>query len=112
MNYKPEPQATIEDDDFYMPAVELVRRTKRVSISYIQRQFKIGYNRAARLVEAMESQDVVSNPDNKGHRDVFKASGIAEAPICSTLAKGSSLSIRALYLQNQFSFRSLKCIDS
>ena len=69
--YKPEPQATIEDDELYPRAVQLVRETKRVSISYIQRQFKLGYNRAARIVEAMESENIVSKIDNVGHRDII-----------------------------------------
>ncbi len=72
MNWKEEPQATIEDDELYQPAVAYVRKNKRATISYIQRNFKIGFNRAARIIEAMESQNIVSKMDNRGHRDILE----------------------------------------
>ena len=65
---------TIENDDLYQTAVLLVRESKIVSISYIQRKLKIGYNRAARLVEAMEYDKVIGNCQSDGKRDVLPVS--------------------------------------
>ena len=58
-------------DTLYDEAVAFVTEKRRVSISSIQRQFRIGYNRSARIVEDMESQGVVSTPGNNGARDVL-----------------------------------------
>lgn len=58
-------------DEFYDHAVQEVSQTKRVSISSIQRKFRIGYNRAARIVELMEQQGVVSAPNGQGQRQVL-----------------------------------------
>lgn len=59
-----------EKDEYYDQAVEFVVNARRVSVSSVQRRFKIGYNRAARIVEAMEAAGVVSNADN-GAREVL-----------------------------------------
>jgi recombination associated protein RdgC len=55
----------------YEHAVSIVRSTGKAGISHLQRQLGIGYNRAARLIEAMESQGVVSPPSNAGERTVL-----------------------------------------
>jgi DNA recombination-dependent growth factor C len=60
-------------DPLYDDAVEFVTETQRVSISSIQRKFRIGYNRAARIVEQMEGNDVVSEISNNGSREVLQA---------------------------------------
>ncbi|QCU89861.1 DNA translocase FtsK [Thiomicrorhabdus sediminis] len=60
-----------EQDALYDEAVEFVVQGRRVSISSIQRRFKIGYNRAARIVEAMESAGVVSTAGANGNREVL-----------------------------------------
>lgn len=60
-----------EKDPLYDQAVDAVARSRRVSISSIQRRFKIGYNRAARIVEAMEAAGVVSQMETNGNRDVL-----------------------------------------
>lgn len=60
-----------ESDEFYDQAVDFVTRNRRVSISSVQRRFKIGYNRAARIVEAMESAGVVSKMEGNGSREVL-----------------------------------------
>lgn len=59
------------DDDLYNQAVEIVRNDKKASISYVQRRLRIGYNRAAVLIERMEEEGVVSAPDHAGKREVL-----------------------------------------
>ncbi len=68
-----EGQATEEADALYDQAVEFVIQTRKASISSIQRRFKIGYNRAARLVEEMERTGLVG-PLEGGFRDVLISS--------------------------------------
>ncbi len=59
-----------EADALYDEAVAFVLETRRPSISFVQRKFKIGYNRAARLIEAMELAGVVSPMQSNGQREV------------------------------------------
>ena len=58
-------------DELYDQAVRIVTESRRASISGVQRRLKIGYNRAARLVELMEQQGVVSPPEHNGNRTVL-----------------------------------------
>ena len=67
-----------EQDVLYDEAVTFVTQTRRVSISSVQRKFKIGYNRAARLVEAMEMAGVVSSMGSNGGREVLAPPPIAD----------------------------------
>ena len=60
-----------ESDPLYDQAVQIVTETRRASISNIQRRLKIGYNRAARIVEAMEAAGVVSPMEANGSREVL-----------------------------------------
>lgn len=60
-----------EDDPLYDEAVSIVVRTRKASISSVQRQLRIGYNRAARLIEQMEAAGVVSPMENNGNRTVL-----------------------------------------
>ena len=60
------------DADLYKKAVLIVRRDKKPSISYVQRQLRIGYNRAAILIEKMEAEGVVSAPGISGKREVLE----------------------------------------
>ncbi len=53
-------------DDLYDKALAVVARDRKVSTSYIQRRLEIGYNRAARLIERMEEEGVISRPNHKG----------------------------------------------
>jgi S-DNA-T family DNA segregation ATPase FtsK/SpoIIIE len=58
-------------DEMYDRAVQLVAETRNASISYVQRRLKIGYNRAARIVEQMENEGVVGPQIGTKPRDVF-----------------------------------------
>jgi S-DNA-T family DNA segregation ATPase FtsK/SpoIIIE len=58
-------------DDLYDRALAVVARDRKVSTSYIQRKLTIGYNRAAKLIERMEDEGVISRPNHKGAREVL-----------------------------------------
>jgi len=60
-----------EQDALYDQAVQIVTESQRASISGVQRRLKIGYNRAARIVEAMEAAGVVSSMQGNGSREVL-----------------------------------------
>ena len=62
---------TGEKDPLYDQAVEIVLRTRRPSISLVQRHLRIGYNRAARLIEDMERAGMVSPMQSNGNREVL-----------------------------------------
>jgi DNA segregation ATPase FtsK/SpoIIIE, S-DNA-T family len=63
-----------EADPLYDSAVAIVLKNKRASISLVQRHLKIGYNRAARLLEQMENARLVSSMDGKGAREILVSS--------------------------------------
>jgi S-DNA-T family DNA segregation ATPase FtsK/SpoIIIE len=63
--------STGADDDLYDQAVALVCRERKASTSFIQRHLQIGYNRAARIIERMEVEGVVSGANHVGRRDVL-----------------------------------------
>jgi S-DNA-T family DNA segregation ATPase FtsK/SpoIIIE len=60
-----------EKDPLYDQAVEIVLKNRKASISLVQRHLKIGYNRAARLVEDMERAGMVSAMSSSGHREIL-----------------------------------------
>ena len=60
-----------ESDPLYDQAVEVVLKTRRPSISLVQRHLRIGYNRAARLIEQMEQAGLVSSMQSNGNREVL-----------------------------------------
>ena len=60
------------NDDLYSKAVDIVIKQQKVSTSYIQRYLQIGYNRAARIVEQMEEDGIISEANNAGKRHVLK----------------------------------------
>ncbi len=62
---------TEDSDPLYDEAVQIVTETRRASISGVQRRLKIGYNRAARLVEEMERTGIVSPAQSNGNREVL-----------------------------------------
>jgi S-DNA-T family DNA segregation ATPase FtsK/SpoIIIE len=60
-----------EADPMYDQAVEVVLKTRRPSISLVQRNLRIGYNRAARMIEAMEKAGLVTPMNGAGGREVI-----------------------------------------
>ena len=58
-------------DELYDEAVALVVRERRASTSFIQRHLKIGYNRAATIIEKMEDNNVISKPGRAGKREIL-----------------------------------------
>ena len=63
--------ASAEQDALYDEAVKIVTRERKPSISYVQRRLKIGYNRAARMLEAMEQAGIVGPLQTNGAREVL-----------------------------------------
>ena len=57
--------------DLYQQAVQIVMRDRKASTSYIQRRLQIGYNRAASLMERMEQEGVVGQPNHAGKREIL-----------------------------------------
>ncbi len=71
--------ADAESDPLYDQAVQIVLKNRRASISSVQRHLRIGYNRAARLLDQMESAGVVSAMQTNGNRDILVPAGNADA---------------------------------
>jgi len=64
--------AVDETDALYNDALDFIYDTDKASISSLQRRFKIGYNRAARMIDQMEEENIVSQPEGNGSRSVIR----------------------------------------
>jgi S-DNA-T family DNA segregation ATPase FtsK/SpoIIIE len=60
-----------EDEELITKSIDLIRSSNKASTSYLQRNFQIGYNKAARVMEALEQRGVVSQPNHAGKRDIL-----------------------------------------
>jgi DNA segregation ATPase FtsK/SpoIIIE, S-DNA-T family len=60
----------------YDEACSVVLRDRKVSTSYIQRRLQVGYNRAARIIERMEEEGLVSAPNHQGKREILVEDGV------------------------------------
>ena len=60
-----------ETDEFYNEALEIVKSERKASTSFLQRKLQIGYNRAARIIDMMEADGIVSKANHVGKRDVL-----------------------------------------
>ena len=60
-----------EKDDLYQTAVDIIKSEGKASTSFLQRKLQIGYNRAARIIDMMESEGIVSKANHVGKRDVL-----------------------------------------
>ena len=58
-------------DDLYEQALEIIRSEGKASTSFLQRKLQIGYNRAARIIDMMEAEGIVSKANHVGKRDVL-----------------------------------------
>ena len=65
-------------DPLFDQVVEHVVQSRRGSVSGVQRRFKIGYNRAARIIEQLEAQGIVSSPGHNGNREVLAPAPVKE----------------------------------
>ena len=60
-----------DKDELYQQALEIIRSEGKASTSFLQRKLQIGYNRAARIIDMMESDGIVSKANHVGKRDVL-----------------------------------------
>lgn len=60
-----------DDDNIYHKAIQIIKTDRKVSISYIQRCLRIGYNRAALIIERMEKDRIISPPGHTGRREIL-----------------------------------------
>ena len=70
---KDQPELPVDDgelDELFDKAKDMVMSSGKASTSYIQRELQIGYNRAARIIEQLEAEDVISAADEKGKRKI------------------------------------------
>ncbi len=74
----PADSADAEQDPLYDQAVQVVMETRKASISGVQRRLKIGYNRAARMVESMEEAGLVGPLQPNGTREILVPTSSAE----------------------------------
>ena len=61
-----------EKDELYQEAVNIIKSEGKASTSFLQRKLQIGYNRAARIIDMMEDEGIVSKANHVGKRDVLK----------------------------------------
>ena len=59
------------DDDLYQTAIQIVKNEKKASTSFLQRKLQLGYNRAARMIDQMEENGIVSKANHTGKREVL-----------------------------------------
>ena len=62
---------TNDKDELYQKALEIVKSEGKASTSFLQRKLQIGYNRAARIVDMMEAEGIVSKANHVGKREVL-----------------------------------------
>jgi len=60
-----------EDEELIGKAIDLIKSTNKASTSFLQRNFQIGYNKAARIMESLEQRGVVTPPNHAGKRDIL-----------------------------------------
>ena len=60
-----------EDEILISKSIDLIKSTNKASTSFLQRNFQVGYNKAARIMEALEQRGVVSPPNHVGKRDIL-----------------------------------------
>ncbi|MGF6595150.1 DNA translocase FtsK [Pseudomonas sp. 2835] len=115
---QPQPQIDLSDlapneDPLYLEAARLVTSTGRCSVSAVQRHLKIGYNRAARLIEALEDDYIISGPDAHGSRHLLTAgqrNAARSSPSKAELEhqrKQEEIALRTAYLVEKYGEESI-----
>ena len=61
----------LDKDELYQSALDIIRSEGKASTSFLQRKLQIGYNRAARIIDMMEADGIVSKANHVGKRDVL-----------------------------------------
>ena len=61
----------VRKDELYQQALDIIRSEGKASTSFLQRKLQIGYNRAARIIDMMEADGIVSKANHVGKRDVL-----------------------------------------
>jgi S-DNA-T family DNA segregation ATPase FtsK/SpoIIIE len=69
---KDKPSKEDKNEDLYIQAIQIVKESKKTSISYVQRCLRIGYNKAADIIDRMEKDGILSAPDNTGKRKLIE----------------------------------------
>ena len=64
-------QLSAEDEELVTKSIDLIKSTNKASTSFLQRNFQIGYNKAARIMETLEQRGVVSEPNHQGKRTIL-----------------------------------------
>ena len=64
-------QISDEDEELVTKSIDLIKNSGRASTSYLQRNFQIGYNKAARIMEVLEDRGVVSKASQTGKREIL-----------------------------------------
>jgi S-DNA-T family DNA segregation ATPase FtsK/SpoIIIE len=70
-NYDQTSNESEKKDQLYKNAIELVKKKKKASTSFLQRKLQIGYNRAARIIDMMEDDEIVSKANHVGKREIL-----------------------------------------
>ena len=71
-NLEQENSEMSEKDELYLNAVKIVKTEGKASTSFLQRKLQIGYNRAARIIDMMEENGLVSKANHVGKREILK----------------------------------------
>lgn len=83
----PQDEPSTADDELYDGAVKLVLSSRKASVSWLQRQLRVGYNQAVRLIERMQTEGFVSAPDHIGRREVTAPAPEGTEPADATVAE-------------------------
>ncbi len=70
-NYDDADSLSDEDEELISKSIDLIKSSHKASTSFLQRNFQIGYNKAARIMEALEQRGVVSEPNHAGKREIL-----------------------------------------
>ena len=102
---------TPERHPLYDDTAALFRSTEKVSTSFVQRTFGIGYNEAARIIEQLEHDGVITKPNHVGRRDLVKPSAAHQSLPVSGYTLQSAAAVDQVNLHKQLEERVLRVLD-